>query len=423
MPVHRMPGGTKSTVFAFVSELEIWASGQVGLDEDGETDRLAEPDGVDEALPVDRGTPVPGRPVPGRPWKAIAIASLAAVLGGVTWMALPGADPLAVAGIPSDPHAAAQYLEARDLWASREPDSLRQAITLLQDVTAREPDNALGWAGLAEAYLLAREFAGMPDERAFPAAEKAAERALRLDPNLAAGHRSRGFVHYWWMNDPVRAGREFRRAIELEPRNAQTHFWYGNVLSDNGQHALGLKELNTARLLEPGSVEIQNDIAYARWSAGDEVAARESLNRIAQTRPDFAGVHDCLSVVKLADGDYVGFVQELGEYARTSKDAELASFVRELEVALAVSVEAVQSHLIARALHELQSGRRRNHSWPVFLASVAQDRARVVSLLKAADTRREIWGSAGRSARIDTLWKGDAEIAALLRRRMPPPAI
>jgi hypothetical protein len=66
---------------------------------------------------------------------------------------------------------------------------------------------------------------------------------------------------------------------------------------------------------------------------------------------------------------------------------------------------------------EIKTGTRHTHLWPVFLASVAQDRQQTLGLLQAADTRGEVWGQAGITARIVRLWMGDEEIIQLVRRR------
>ena len=72
---------------------------------------------------------------------------------------------------------------------------------------------------------------------------------------------------------------------------------------------------------------------------------------------------------------------------------------------------------MARAMDEIKAGTRRTHLWPVFLASVAQDRRQTLSLLQAAEARREVWGQAGITARIVRLWTGDEDIIQLVRRR------
>ncbi|MDC7684588.1 hypothetical protein PQU92_14985 [Asticcacaulis sp. BYS171W] len=415
LPVRRLPGGKTGTVYALRDELDRWAANQTNLNEEV-------PDGLTEtqALPV----ATPERSFWARNWRRLAVVGLmglAIAFAAGTILMSRVASPAQTPALPSDPAVSALYLEARDAWAQRTPASLTRAISLLTTITRKDPGFAPAWAGLADAYLLSREFGITPDAEAFPKAKAAAETALQRNPELGAAHRALGFIAYWWQDDPQTAGRFFRKALTLSPRDAQTHFWYGNILSDNGQHVAGLRELNTARLIEPGSVAIQTDLAWAQWSAGEDAEARQALSQLMQVRADFPVVHDCTSLIKLADGDYVGYVQDLGEFARLRGDPELIRHATALRDDLKTGADAVQRRLMQYALAEIAAKTRRTHVWPVFLASVAQNRQQVVNLLKAAETRGEKWGEAGLTARIARLWMDDGEIAASLRRLKAAP--
>ncbi|MBP2159345.1 MULTISPECIES: tetratricopeptide repeat protein [Asticcacaulis] len=401
MPVKRIPGGKTGTVYAVREELDRWAASQSNLGDDA---------AGTPAVPV--GFRLTSRQL----WIGGAAAGL--VLAGtiLSLLLLDRPAPSRTA-LPSDPAISAAYLKARDDWAQRTPERLTAAITGFELTTRRDPNFAPGWSGLADAYLLSREFGAMADGDAFPKAKAAAEHALALDPSLPGAHRARGFILYWWEGKPAEAGRAFRRALERDPSSAQTHFWYGNILADNGQHVAAQKALNAARLIEPGSVAIQTDLAWARWSAGDEAGAQAALTELAKAHPDFPVIHDCLAVMALADGDYVGYVQSLNAYARLRQDTALMSHAARLRDALKVGATEVQHLLMVRAMAEIAAGTRRTHAWPVFLASVAQDRQQTLTLLKAADARGEVWGDAGVTARILRLWINDAEISQLVRRR------
>lgn len=407
LPVRRLPGGKTGTVFAFVDELDKWAANQTDLTAETPENTNAETD----TQPA---------PAPGfwqRNWRRLAVVSLMGTalifaLGNV-W---PRPQPVpASQGLPADPALASLYLEARDAWAQRTPQSLKRAITLFTTLIEKQPDSALAWAGLADAYLLSREFGEMTDEDAFTKARAAALKASQLDANLSSPHRALGFISYWWENDPAKAGDAFRRALSLKPGEAQTHFWYGNVLSDNGQHSAALKELNTARLIEPGSISIQIDLAWAQWAAGDDAAAKAAFGQLRQQNASSPVLFDCTSLIKLADGDYVGYVQDFSEFARLRDESDLKAYAAQLRSSLKSGAPAVQALLMKKALEEVAANPRRTHVWPVFLASVAQNRADVVRFLKTATERGESWGEAGLSARIARLWPDDAEINTLLQ--------
>jgi len=97
-----------------------------------------------------------------------------------------------------------QYLRARTLIRTRGQGPMMDAATLLERVTARDPDYAPAWAIIALAYVLTPgdflsdsgdvELLRRGAAVALPKAEAAARRAIQLDPNLATGYMALGRV-------------------------------------------------------------------------------------------------------------------------------------------------------------------------------------------------------------------------------------
>jgi len=416
LPVRRMPGGKTATVYALKSELDQWAQSH--------DDALAS----DDAVAIRRDGFRAGGLLIG-----LAVAAVVAVtaLAGITvWNGRSGQGDVALravdgpAEIPADPELAALYLQARDDWARRTPQELSRAIAGLETVTLRDPGFAPAFSALADAYLLAGEFGTLPDETAFPKAKAAARASLALNPDLAAGHRALGFVAYWWDADPAAAGRSFRRALTLSPNSAQTHFWYGNVLSDNGHHQEALAELSRARLLEPGSVPIQTDLAWARWQAGDQAAAVAALNAVIAAHPDYSAAYDCLADARLSVGDYPGYVAAYSEYARLKQDVRLIGVARAQKTALeSGGIATLQALMLSDALSRAGRDIGRNHSRAAFIASVSGDRSALINALTKAEAADETWGASGTTRRIRDRWAEDAEVVRLLDRTRPASVI
>lgn len=432
LPVRRIPGGKASTVYALKSELDAWASSQSSLEEasgtvagiDGAADAAADAGESDAALDIEPAAtePAPQRtaaPPARRVWPYALVAALLLV-SIAAWMLRPAADsPSAAAlSLPRDARAAQLYIEARNSWALRTTATLESAIAAFEAVVQIETAFAPAHAGLADAYLLAREFGSMPDSIAFAKAQAAVARALELDPNLAAAQRAQGFIRYWHEHDPAAAGRSFRRAVELNPQDAQTRFWYGNILADNGEQPAATRELNAARLLEPGSVAIETDAIWAIWSAGDSARAIEQMRGVIQREPGFAVARDCMSLFLLGEGDVEGYVREFAERARLRAEPALLEHAEQIERALAAGgVAAVHESMLARAMVDETRSAFPDHSWAAFVASLSGDRDKLLGVLRLADAQRQIWGSAGFTLRIQRRWSGDAEVERLLEAR------
>ncbi|WBH14988.1 tetratricopeptide repeat protein [Sphingomonas radiodurans] len=408
LPVHRIPGGRSGTVYALRHELDAWAGlCESTIDHDAAPPAAPIPDVPPSLAPVHR------RSV-GRPWLLFGALALVAAASG------PHAAPRrsVTDGLPLTPAIASAFLDARDLVAGREAEGLERAIAILERVTRQAPGFAPGHASLGEALLLSREFGKRDDADAFRRARHAARAAIRLDPALATGHRLLGFIAYWAENDFAEAQVRFEEALELDPDDALSHFWLGNILSDHGDHAAALTALNTARLMLPGSVAIRTDLAWARWAAGEEAPAIAALKEIARRNPSFPVAHDCLATIALLSGDDAGYVRHFAEFARARRVPLLVARAGELGSALEIGTEALHSVALSQALAELAAGTR-TRVWAVAAASIARDRATVLRLLHEAEIDRERWVSVGALSRIRTIWRADPELIRLIEARAP----
>jgi TolB-like protein/Flp pilus assembly protein TadD len=107
------------------------------------------------------------------------------------------------------------------LKGGREADYLK-AIDYYQHAVAIDPNLAVAWAAIAD--TTADGYGTLhaePREVAAPRAHAALERALALDPDSAGAYVALGRVAYFLDNDWETARNALRRAIELDPGNAE----------------------------------------------------------------------------------------------------------------------------------------------------------------------------------------------------------
>lgn len=413
LPVYRVPGGKQGSVFAYEHELAAWAA--QGKDTDMPDEAAAAPAAppvAPSAEPVSLA-PAAASPLKSR-WIMAAVAALA--LAGCAFLAqsLLDSGQRAVAELPSDKTAAANYLAARDLWATRKRENIARAIELYEDVIAREPGFAPAYAAISEAWLIIREYGDIGDQQAYNAAQTAALRALRLDPDLPAGHRAMGFIHYWRENDAPRAIAAFERALALNDQDSLTHFWYANVLSDLGRHDAARKAFDKARLLSPGSQVIEVEAACAEWQAGRDAIALARLDALARKHPDDATVHNCLAWLHIGRGDILRFAQAYTAFARSRGEPVLIR--RADALAAAVSRDPRLAHRVVTAdmRRELATGERRGRETPAFYASSMGDREELLEFMADARNAGEQWHSRTIITRIAARWKDDAEIQRMI---------
>jgi DNA-binding winged helix-turn-helix (wHTH) protein/TolB-like protein/Tfp pilus assembly protein PilF len=163
----------------------------------------------------------------------------------------------------SRPEAMREYLLGRFFWNRHDGDGLRKAVDHFERAIELDPEYALAYAGLADAYLLVRDYDLQHDT--VPRARAAALRALELDPTLAEAHTSLALVATNFEWDWAEAGRRYRRAIELSPNYAVAHAWYGEYLAFMGRFEEGYAENLRAQELDPVALFIRNDAAKILW--------------------------------------------------------------------------------------------------------------------------------------------------------------
>src|SRR5262249_43066067 len=83
-----------------------------------------------------------------------------------------------------DPEAYDMYLKGRYYWNKRTPDSIRQSIQYFQQAATRDPNFALAYAGLAQAYNISNIVGPYTAAESLPKAKEAATKAIQLDPYL-----------------------------------------------------------------------------------------------------------------------------------------------------------------------------------------------------------------------------------------------
>jgi serine/threonine-protein kinase len=157
-----------------------------------------------------------------------------------------------------NPEAYALYLKGRYHWNKRTGQDLQKGIGYFQQAIEKDPAYALAYAGLADSYVILNQWGGLPSSETFPKAKAAALKALEVDDTLAQAHATLASVHESFNWDFSAAEKEFRRAIELDPKYPTVHHWYSLLLSWLGRHEQAIAEAERANELDPLSPIISN---------------------------------------------------------------------------------------------------------------------------------------------------------------------
>ena len=182
-----------------------------------------------------------------------------------------------------NPKAHDDYVRGHRLCFNDTREGLDQGIHYLQQAIEEDPNDPLGYAGLADCYVLwawaGDIFSGdLTPKDTMPQARDAATRALQLDESLAEAHMALANVKqiYDW-NWPA-AETEFKRAIQLNPNSSEAHMWYAHFLLAIRRFDESGTEARRAMELDPYSEFVQDFSIWAIYMARhyDDAFARSA---------------------------------------------------------------------------------------------------------------------------------------------------
>jgi serine/threonine protein kinase/tetratricopeptide (TPR) repeat protein len=264
----------------------------------------------------------------------------------------------------ADTEAYQLYLQGRYHWNKRTLDGIQQSIDDYQQALRKDPRYALAWAGQADAYALLADFNVLPAREVMPKLKEAAAKALELDESLAEAHTSLAWerFHEW---DWAGAEKEFRRAIELDPRYPTARLWHGEHLMAQGRFDEALQEMRAAQQIDPMSPAVGLALGYRYYYARQYPQAVEQIQKILAAEPAFGAAHLDLGRAYEQQSAYPQAIEEFRKALELSEgnSDELA----ELGHAYAL---AKQDREARKILAELKDRSRQTYVQPIWIAEI-----------------------------------------------------
>jgi eukaryotic-like serine/threonine-protein kinase len=193
------------------------------------------------------------------------------------------------------------YLRGRFFLDRVTEKDIRRGMELFKAALEEDSSYASAHAEMARAWMLLADDFIAPKE-AWPRVQTAASRALELDSTLADPHTSLGAVLQWFEKDLPPAERHFRRAVKLNPSDANARFNLGRLLILTGRPNEGLVEYRKAVGLDPLSAMWQYGLAEALVWTDSTDAALTTARKALALDPNIGIAHQVLGTIYFAKG-------------------------------------------------------------------------------------------------------------------------
>ena len=211
-----------------------------------------------------------------------------------------------------NPGAYDECLRGRYFWNKRGRENLEQAIGHFRRAVQLQPDNAMAYSGIADAYSLLGVNGHLPPAACFPAAREAALKAIKLDDHAAASHTSLAFVSLFYDWDFPTAEAEYRKALERNPNDATARCWYAIYLELVGRQSEALTEIDRALQLDPLSPALNANVARRYAIAGRHDEALIAGRRAVELDSTNVFAKSVFSEIHVLGGDIRGSIPLAG---------------------------------------------------------------------------------------------------------------
>jgi len=306
------------------------------------------------------------------------------------------------------------YLKGRYFWNKRTPEGHRKSIEYFNQAIERDPNFALAFVGLADAYASLPFDSDAPPREAYPKVKAAATRALEIDAKLAEAFSSLAAVKFNYDWDFPGAEEELKRAIVLNPNDAIVHQRYGRYLSLMGRHQEAIAEAKRARELDPLSLLINALVGDSLFYAHQYDQAIEELRKPLEIEPNFWIAHLYLGKAYEQKRMYPESIAELQKARDFSGD--ISEPISMMGYVYAVSGRRSEAQ---HALNELKerSGQRYVPPYNIALVYVGLgEREQAFQWLdKAYEDRNQFMTRLKTEPKFDSL-RSDPRFAELMRR-------
>jgi adenylate cyclase len=169
------------------------------------------------------------------------------------------------------------YLRGRKYFFQFTRRHFHNAIRMFKKAIEQDPNFALAYAGMADAYALLYQWADSSEEN-IKKANEASIKAVTLDPDSAEANAARGTA-LTIGGQHEDAERWFENAILLNPNQYEPYYFYGRDCMAQGKFEKAARLFNEACKVNPDDYQAPHFLSMAYAKLGREKEQREAISQ------------------------------------------------------------------------------------------------------------------------------------------------
>lgn len=256
------------------------------------------------------------------------------------------------------------YLKGRYHHYKYTAEGWKRAIGFFEMALAKEPNYAPAYAGMSSSLGCLSFFGFLPAERSIPQSRAAAIAALKIDENLAEAHLSLALITFFFDFEWGKADQEFKRAIELDPNNAEALSFYAIFLGFEERFQEAIERGVLSLEIDPLSPLINMNVGWTYFSAGLFDNALAQVETMIEIEPEFYGAYWLGGAIHLSEGKYE---EAVGELEKAVKHGGRQIVLSDLGSAYALAGKKAKA---AEILDQLLENRDREYAPAICIARI-----------------------------------------------------
>src|SRR5437763_4167561 len=223
------------------------------------------------------------------------------------------------------------YLRGRFFMNRHSEKETAQARAAYERAVELDPQFALAWAGLAQTHIWDCDYGTEGGQKGcnahLAAAREAVERALALQPDLPEALFAQAIVETNFDYNWKRAAETLRKALALAPQDPTLLQWAGGLALTRGEAQQGFELLRRAVGLDPVNAQARAILANALSNAGNQEESRAEYGQVIELNPLAPNSYAAIGMTHLLQGKF--------EAAATAAQKDTAAWARLLTVSCA----------------------------------------------------------------------------------------